>query len=132
MKSSRLSQTIRILFALAAIWGLVAGLVIFFIPMGTSVTATVTSTGSSETTTATPISFFKMQGWWGIWILIAFAALYYGPLHFYRRGSRALAASFAVATILLTVLAGFSIGYFYLPGAVILLIGLVLLPFSTK
>ena len=132
MKSSRLPQVTRILFALAAIWAVLAGLAIFFIPMGTSVTATVTSTGSSETTITTPISFFEMQGWWGIWILIAFAALYYGPLHFYRRESRALAALFAVVAITLTLLAGFSIGPFYLPGGLTLLVGLVLFLFSTK
>jgi len=131
MKNSRLSQVVHALFTFAAIWGLVAGLTIFFIPFGMSVTETATSSGSSETTVA-QVAFFEMQGWWGIWILIAFAALYYGPLHFYRRGSRALAALFAVVAITLTLLAGFSIGPFYLPGGLTLLVGLVLFLFSTK
>jgi hypothetical protein len=79
-------KLIRYLLVFASIWGLLAGLVIFFIPMGTSIASTVTSNGSSEIIT-TQVSFFEMQGWWGIWILLAFATLDYGPLHFYRSGS---------------------------------------------
>ncbi len=119
-------KLIRYLLVFAAIWGLLAGISIFFIPMGMSVTAT----SNGGVTAPTPVSFFEMQGWWGIWILLAFAALYYGPLHFYRRGSKALAALFAVAAIILTVLAGFSIGFFYLPAALALLVSMVLLPFA--
>lgn len=130
-QSVRLARCVRFFFTLAAVWGALAGLIIFFIPMGTSVTSTITSNGGNEMTT-TQVSFFEMQGWWGIWILLVFAALYYGPLHFYRRGSRALAALFAVAAIILAALAGFSIGSFYLPAALALFLGLVLLPFSTK
>jgi hypothetical protein len=126
MKSARFPEIIRILFALAALWALLAGLVILLIPMGTRVTETLSSSGASETTVR-QLSWFESQGWWGIWILVAFAALYYGPFHFFRRGSRALAALFAVAAILITVLAGFSVGLFYVPAAIALLIGLVLL-----
>ena len=132
MRSLRITQVVRLFFTFAAFWGLGAGIAIFFIPMGTSVTSTITSNGGSETTTATPISFFEMQGWWGVWILIAFAALYYGPLHFYRRDSQGMAVLFAVSAILLTILAGFSIGPFYLPAALALLAGLVLFPFASK
>lgn len=124
-------KIIRYLFIFAAIWGVLAGLFILFVPMGTSVSVTVTSNGVGDTTITHP-SFFEMQGWWGVGILIAFAALYYGPFHFFRRGSRALAALFAVAAIVLTVLAGFSIGLFYLPAALMLLVGLILVSFSSK
>jgi hypothetical protein len=130
MKVSRLSLIVIILLTLAAIWGLLVGLVIFFLPYGTRITETAIGNGSKVITTQ--VSFFETQGWWGIWILIAFAALYYGPLRFYRRGSRALAVLFAVAAIALSVLAGFSIGSFYLPAALALLVGLALLPFTSQ
>lgn len=123
-----MSKVTRILFTFAAIWALLAGLVIFFVPMGMSVSAT----HEGGVTAPTLVSFFDMAGWWGVWIPIAFAALYYGPLHFYRRGSRALAATFTVAAIILSVLAGFSIGSFYFPAALALLVGLVLLLFAPK
>lgn len=122
------SKIVRTLFTFSAVWGLIAGLAIFFIPFGMRVTETGTSTGSGAAL-ATPVSFFETQSWWGIWILLVFAALYYGPLHFYRRGSKAMAALFAMTAILLTFLAGFSIGPFYLVGALALLAGLTLLPF---
>ena len=131
MSTPRLSRWVHILFSIAAIWGLVAGLAIFFIPFGMRVTETVTSSGSGEVVAA-PISFLDMQGWWGIWILVAFATLYYGPLHFYRRGFLALTVLFAAAAIILAFLAGFSVGPFYLPAALVLFLGLALLPFSTK
>jgi len=130
-QKSRLVHWIRILFVLAAIWGVVAGLLIAFVPFGMSATVEVTPAGSGEVIT-TPVSFYESQGWWGIFILFVFAALYYGPLHFYRRGSRGMAALFAVAAILLTFLAGFSIGPFYLAGALALLIALVLLTFTRE
>jgi hypothetical protein len=112
----------------AAIWALLAGIVIFFTLGGTSVTETALGADPSEMI-VTQISYFEMQGWWGVWMLITFAALFYGPLHFYRRGSRPLAALFAVVAITLSILAGFSIGAFYFPAAFALLIGLVSLPF---
>lgn len=122
-------KIIRYLFIFAAIWSVLAGIVIFLTHGGTSVTETASGVDPSEML-ITQISYFEMQGWWGVWMLITFAALFYGPLHFFRRGSRALAALFAVAAIILSILAGFSIGAFYLPAALALLIGLVSLPFD--
>ena len=122
-------KIVRYLFTFSAIWALLAGVVIFLTLGGTSVTEIVTTDDLGEQS-VTQISYFEMQGWWGIWILIAFAALYYGPFHFYRRGSRALAALFAIVAIILSILAGFSIGSFYFPAALALLVGLILLPFT--
>ena len=82
------------LFVFSTIWALVAGVVILLIPMGTSVTETAIGSEAAEINVR-QLSWFESQGWWGIWILVAFATLYYGPLHFFRRGSRGLAALFA-------------------------------------
>lgn len=119
-------KIVRYLFAFAAIWALLAGVAIFLFTGGTSVTETALGADPSGMV-VTQISYFEMQGWWGIWILIAFAALYYGTLHFYRRGSPALAALFAISAIVLSILAGFSIGPFYFPAALSLLVGLALM-----
>lgn len=125
------AKIVRYLFVFSALWGFLAGLFILIRPAGMSVTETSTHNGGSEII-ATQVSFFEMQGWWGIWILIAFAALYYGPLHFCSRGSRGLAALFAATAIVLSLLAIFSIGSFYFPAALALLVGLVLLPFTQQ
>src|SRR3990172_3719895 len=94
-------RLIFLTFAFAAIWALLVGFFVLVVPMGTSVSVSTSSSGNTETTITHP-SFFEMSGWWGVSILIAFAALYYGPLHFYRRSSRALAALFAVSAIILS------------------------------
>jgi hypothetical protein len=124
-------KLLNYLFGFAAIWALLVGVYIFSAPYGIRVSESVSSDGTGEIVRA-PVSFFETQGWWGVWILIAFTALHYSPLHFHRRSSRAMAALFAVSAIILSILAGFSIGAYYFPATLALLIGLVLLLFSPK
>jgi ABC-type long-subunit fatty acid transport system fused permease/ATPase subunit len=116
----------RILFIIAAVWSVIAGVIIFFFSGGGSVTS------ETGTQTVQHLNWYESQGWWGVAILFIFAALYYGPLHFYKRGQRGMATLFGLVTIVLTVLAGFSIGFLYLPGAAAVLFALVLLPFQAR
>jgi cell division protein FtsW (lipid II flippase) len=125
--NGKLPGIIRFLFVAAAVWGFLAGLLIFLLPFGSRASAEVTSAGG-EKISVTPAYFFETQGWWGIFILIIFAWLYYGPFHFYRRGSRGTATVFAVTAVIVSILAGFSIGPFYLIGALALVLGLLLMP----
>jgi hypothetical protein len=124
-------KQVNYLFGFAAVWALLIGVYIFLAPFGTMVSESVTSNGTREVV-HTSVSFFETQGWWGVWVLIAFAALYYSPFHFYRRGSRAMAALFAISAIILSILAGFSVGAYYFPAALAMLIGLAILLFSPK
>ena len=117
-----MSSAVRKLFAAAAILALAASLFVFFFLGGTSITVT-----SEGTETMQHLSWFESQGWWGIAILFIFAALYYGPLHFYKRGKNGMAILFAIAAIGLSILAGFSIGLFFMPAALFLLLALIYL-----
>ncbi len=114
------------LFRFGSLWAILAGFIIFFYSGASSVSAN----RESGVQIVRHLNWYESQGWWGIAILFIFAALFYGPLRFYNRGQRGMAALFGLMTIILTVLAGFSIGAFYLPGAMALLIGLLLLPFQ--
>ena len=60
--------------------------------------------------------------------MIIFALLFYGPLHFYNRGSRKMVYLFGITAIALTAISGFSIGGFYTIGALGLLLGMLLMP----
>jgi hypothetical protein len=111
-------------FTFACLWAVLAGLAVLITAGGSVVIE------GNDVSTAQHMSWVEMQGAWGVIILFIFAALYYGPLHFYLRKQRGLSALFAAAAIVLTGLAGFSIGGYYFIGAIGLLLGLVSLPFS--
>jgi hypothetical protein len=127
MMSKTLSRFSVWLFAFAAAWGLIASLAVFFTAGATQVTE---SNGAPQQ--VVHLSWYEAQGWWGIAILLIFAALFYAPLHFMRRGQRGWAAIFAAAGIVLTVLTGFSVGGYFFIGALGLLGGLLSLPFSRQ
>jgi hypothetical protein len=131
VKRNRLSYA---LFAAAAAWAVIAGVRILFTPMGMqSSTSGSNSGGSIITETVTSqVSFYEMQGAWGIAILIIFALLFYSPLHFYNRGRRNIVYLFGIAAIALTAISGFSIGGFYTIGALGLLIGMLLMPRTSQ
>jgi cell division protein FtsW (lipid II flippase) len=117
---SRIQTAARTLLLIAAILALAASVFIFFFAGGTQVTET---TGGEVT--EQQLSWLGSQGWWGIAILFIFSALYYGPLHFYRRGKNGMAVLFGAVAIGLTMLAGFSIGLFFMPAALCASLGFV-------
>lgn len=117
---------------LAAAWSVIAGLFIFFTFGATSVTETIESGSGVTQQTTSYLSWYESQGWWGIVILVIFALLFYGVLHFYRRDSIVWTVVFGVVAITLSVLAGFSIGAMYWLGSLAVLIGLLLLPFQAR
>lgn len=124
-----MKQVSKTLFTLAAVWSVIVGLFIFFFFGGGSATAT-SETGAQPVISR--ISWFEMQGWWGIAILIIFALLFYGVLHFYQRGRRLWTVVFGLVAIALSILAGFSIGTMYWLGSLAVLVGLLALPFHRK
>lgn len=129
MNSSGISKIARLLFTIAAVLALVAVLVIILTPGGYSIT-TEGANGEPPVTTTETLSFYEMQGAWGVIILVIFAALYYGPVHFYNLGRKGIAALFGITAIIMTILALFSIGAFYSLSALLVFVGLVLMPFD--
>ena len=109
----------RYLFIAAALLALAASLLILLTP-----TQVHSITNGVETTTR--ISLYEAQGWWGVVVLIIFADLYFAPLFFHLRGKLAWSLVTGIGALLLTVLAGFSIGPAYLPAAGALLMALIL------
>ncbi|MQC25894.1 MAG: hypothetical protein DWG76_00375 [Chloroflexi bacterium] len=115
----------RVLFILAAVLALAASALILFSTSEGSETVIDPELGNYEVPYR--VSWYESQGWWGVVVVLAYAALYYAPLHFYRRERPGAAAVFGAVTLALTVLAGFSIGLVYFPAALALLLGLVVM-----
>jgi len=119
---SRLHSAARVLLLIAAILAPAASVFIFFFSGGTQVTET-----AGGAVTERQLSWYESQGLWGIAILFIFSALYYGPLRFFENGRLAMVYIFGLAVIALTILAMFSIGLFYLPSGLFVLLALVLI-----
>ncbi len=114
---SLISRLPGLLFAFAAICGVVASLLIFFTAGATQVSTT------NGIQTVTQLNWLQAQGWWGVAILFIFSALFAAPWHFHRRGQRGLAGLFVAAAVVLTVLASLSIGIFFWLAALTALLG---------
>lgn len=110
-----MSNLPRSLLILAAALALIAS--IFILSSRGLVTETTVYEDGAQETTVIRQSWYQTQGTWGVAILIIFSTLYYAPYHFYARDRILVSALFALASIILTCLAGFSIGGFYLPAA---------------
>ena len=119
----------RILFAFAALWSIGAGLWIALTALTVeSVTIFQSVTGESTFEQATrQVSWYSAQGLWGIIVLLIFAGLYAGAAYFHWKSKKWPAGLISILAILLTILAGFSIGAFYLPAALAALVGTILL-----
>ncbi|MCW5874731.1 MAG: hypothetical protein KIS88_08830 [Anaerolineales bacterium] len=123
---SAFQQTPRFLFTFAAASAVLASLAVLFTAGATQVSVT------NGTETISQLSWLEAQGWWGLAILVIFSALYFGPAYFYSRGRRGMVILFSAASVVLTILAGFSIGIFYYVAALALLLALLLLPFTSN
>lgn len=134
--SGRLVVAWKILFVAAALWSLLAGAWLAATP-GTVVQESAISAarpqgeaGAERDVTVEQVSFYEMQGPWGIAILGIFAALYGGAGVMAWREWMAPALVSAALAMVLTVLAGFSVGPAYAPGLFALILGLILLGIS--
>ncbi|HRN50678.1 MAG TPA: hypothetical protein PLC52_07130 [Anaerolineales bacterium] len=113
-----------LLFAAAAVLAALASLLILFTGSATQVSVT------NGVETVTQLSWLEAQGWWGLAILLIFSALYAMPAFAFARGRRGLAVLFAAAGVILTILASLSIGSFYYPAAVAVVLALLVLPLT--
>lgn len=119
----------KVLLITAAVWAAGVSLYFFFSPVTIhTVTATTTSGGAEKVESSTlTMSWYQVQGLWGTVVLVLFAGLYILAIYLAWRSAYYALALLSLATLIISFLAGFSIGLFYLPSALALLIGTALL-----
>ena len=119
----------KLIVAIAASWAIGASLYIFFAPI------TVVSTPSKlfrdstvvvETFTR-ELSWFEAQGLWGVFVLLMFAGLYLLAARLAWRSQYTGLTILSLIAIAVSIIAGFSIGGIYLPAALGLLAGALIL-----
>lgn len=114
-----LNKIIRGLFLAAALLALAASLYILLSPL--PYTEIDAETGAILRGTST---WLERQGWWGVGVLVVYAAVYTLPAAAYWRGSLLWALIFSGLAAVLTWLAGFSIGPGYFPALSLLTLAL--------
>ena len=121
-----MNKTTRNLLLLSAVLALAASLYIVFSPISYVQVDAVTGQEAVG-----QISWFEGQGWWGIFILLIFAALYAVPLLLYLRKHKNWTALVSIVALILTYSAGFSIGRVYWPAAGVLILSLLVMLFKS-
>jgi hypothetical protein len=120
-----IDKTLRFLMTAAALLGLLAG--VFVMTSTSELREYVISADGEGFEEVSQPSWFESQGWWGVLDILIFAAIFFGPYWFYTRNNLLMSAIFSTAVIFLTYLAGFSVGAYYIPAAIVVLMALVLL-----
>jgi len=119
-------------FLFAALASLAAGVWLLFTPY--TVHSLTASAGPDAAGTLTEsvelVTFYSIQGAWGLFVLAVFALLYTSGLYFFHTGRPWLAGFASGLALALTALAGLSIGAVYLPAAVASMIALALMLFT--
>jgi hypothetical protein len=129
-----LEISLRIAFAFVALSSICAGLWILLTPLTIQEVSAVSpgeSPAEGEITTQ-QISWYKAQGVWGVIILVIFSGFFVGSATFGIRGRLLPTAITTAVSLVLTYLAGFSIGMFYLPAAAASVVGIGLLVISKR
>ncbi len=117
------------LFAFAAIWSIGASVYLLLSPLTIhEITATSTANGSEAAEEITrQVSWYAVQGIWGVIILVLFAVLFSTVAFLaFKRMYIALAAA-SILAVVLTFLAGLSIGPLYLPAVIAVVLGWIVL-----
>lgn len=115
----------RILFVFAAVWSVGASLYWLLSPVTIhEITAQSSANGSSPVEeTFRQASWYQVQGVWGVAVLVIFALLYIAAAVFAVRGRHIPLAAASLIALVITYLAGLSIGALYLPAAFAVLAG---------
>ncbi len=119
----------KLTVAIAAAWGVGASLYIFFSPVTISGVTSTLFRDSSEVVRAftRQQSWYEAQGLWGVLVLLIFSGFYLLAARLAFRGNNKGLLIMSVVALVLSVVAGFSIGGVYLPAALGLFIGALLL-----
>ena len=115
--------------ATAAVWAVGASLYIFSSPVTISgVTGTLRRDLSEVVEVFTrQQSWYEAQGLWGVLVLVIFSGFYLLALRVAWRGRYRALAIMGVVAVALSIVSGFSIGAAYLPAALGLFIGALVL-----
>ncbi len=113
----------------AALWALVAGAYWFLSPQAIyAETAAAPGLGPEFGEEYTfMLSWYEMQGPWGVAVLLIFTAVYVVAGVLAWRDAKIGLAIFSLIALAMTYLAGLSVGGFYLPATLALLVGTALL-----
>lgn len=123
----------KFIVAAAASWAVGASLYIFLSPVTISGVTGTRWRDSSEVVEAftRQQSWYEAQGLWGVFVLVIFSGLYISAVRLAWRGKYRALAILSVFAFGLTVVTGFSIGGAYLPAALGLIIGALVLLLSS-
>jgi len=128
----RLRDAGKFIVLFAALSAVGASLLIFFTPQTITIESATTvpgGTGVVERFTQRQ-SWYQAQGLWGSIVLVLFAGFYLLAYRSAVKGNFLALAIMSIVGIALTFISGFSIGLFYLPAAVGLFIGMLLMVVS--
>ena len=115
----------RIPFMLAAIWAIGAGTYLLLSPTVIQEIVATSSVDGSNTIEelSRQASWYEVQGVWGVIVLLIFALLYSSTAYLASRNRLVALAIASSLALILTVLAGFSIGILYIPALLLVVFG---------
>jgi hypothetical protein len=124
----------RFLVVLAACWAIGASLFVLFSPQTVHVMSATAAPGEPQIVEEFTLekSWYEVQGLWGTIVLVIFAGLYVAAVRFAWRAAYPALPILSVIALALSYLAGLSIGAFYLPAALALFVGMLLLMLSRR
>ena len=115
----------RIPFLLAAL--LAIGASIYFLLYPTTIQEVVATTSANGSQTIEELSrqasWYEVQGVWGVVVLLIFALLYSSTAYLALRNRLVALAIASASALMLTILAGFSIGPLYIPALLTVVVG---------
>lgn len=119
----------KLFIAIAATWAVGASLYIFSSPVTSHGVTGLMLRNSSTVVEAfsREQSWYEAQGLWGILWLVFFSGLYLLAVRVAWRGNHIALAIMSVTAVALSIVTGFSIGSVYLPAALGLLTGTLML-----
>ncbi len=116
-------------FIFSACWSVAAGLYLLLKPVTIleEIAQAASSGAQSFEQVERQVSWYQVQGAWGVFILLVFALLFSGIGYLAIKTRYGMLAGLSVIAVALTFLAGFSIGPLYLPAVAGVMLGWVLL-----
>ena len=124
----------KFMIVLAVLWAIGMSVYLFFTPITVDeITAVALPNDSSSVEHATiQQSWYQVQGLWGSFVLVLVAGFYILGTYLASRKLYGLLGVMCVIAILFSYVAGLSIGLLYLPSALCLTVGTVLLWLSRE
>ena len=115
----------RIPFLLAALLAIGASIYLLLSPTTSQEFVATTSANGSKTIEelSRQASWYEVQGVWGVVVLLVFALLYSSTAYLALRNRLVALAIASALALMLTILAGFSIGLLYIPALLTVVVG---------